>query len=438
MAENIYYHIEVKLKNKDECFTEYDLLKSEEDIIKEYITPYLKDDEFFLGTGFVKKSEIKSIVVKKTAIQVDFLVHMLQKTVESGTLFVYTRRSIFTNDYVGRNIVADLIKKINDNMIKTSDKDLIFEKEEKVFISHSAKDKDYVEELVHLLLNFGMDRNKILCTSVSGVQLEVGTPDFLIAIKDYLINSPLFICMFSQNYLDSPICLCEMGAAWITSKEQRLILTPETDYSLAANTIIGKSNGMKINERHRVAELIEQLQKMFNLPQKGMVESSQLIERYMNNLTKRTLVIKESQKNNCKKLSYQNEALEKITSKKVQENIVSEEIKTNRLIQLADDNCIGRFLLRADKKSFLDLLLELTSKDQEKVLNSLEGSYVQDTGFGGYENYITIGRVMFDYIKKSKDKECNEIALNILEGCSRYKSELNELVKDAKIEIILL
>lgn len=157
-------------------------------------------------------------------------------------------------------------------------------KEEKVFISHSAKDKEYAEELVHLLLSFGMDRNKILCTSVPGVQLEVGTPDFLIAIKDYLKNSPLFICMFSQNYLDSPICLCEMGAAWITSKEQRLILTPETEYTLAANTIIGKSNGMKIDERHRIDELIEQFQKMFDLPQKGMVESNRLIERYIKSI----------------------------------------------------------------------------------------------------------------------------------------------------------
>lgn len=157
----------------------------------------------------------------------------------------------------------------------------ILKEDNKIFISHSSLDKDYAEELVYLLLSFGMEVDKILCTSVPGVQLELGEIDFLLKIKEHLKNSPLFICLFSKNYLASSICMAEMGAAWITSKNQRLILTPDTGFELSSNTVLGRSNGMKINEKHKVCQLIEQLQDMFKLPKKSMVESNILIERYI-------------------------------------------------------------------------------------------------------------------------------------------------------------
>ncbi|MGL5051333.1 MAG: toll/interleukin-1 receptor domain-containing protein [Fusobacteriaceae bacterium] len=157
----------------------------------------------------------------------------------------------------------------------------ILKEDKKIFISHSSLDKEYAEELVELLNKFGISSEEILCTSVSGTNLKIGTPDFLLEIKKYLLTTPIFICLFSKNYLNSPICLCEMGAAWITSKEQRLMLTPETEFSLASNVVLGKSHGMKIDKIDEILEMIEGVQEYFNISKKSGSESNRIVERYL-------------------------------------------------------------------------------------------------------------------------------------------------------------
>ncbi|MGL5056392.1 MAG: toll/interleukin-1 receptor domain-containing protein [Fusobacteriaceae bacterium] len=156
----------------------------------------------------------------------------------------------------------------------------ILKEDKKIFISHSSLDKEYAEELVELLNKFGISSEEILCTSVSGTKLKIGTPDFLLEIKNYLLTTPIFICLFSKNYLNSPICLCEMGAAWITSKEQRLMLTPETEFSLASNVVLGKSHGMKIDKSDEILEMIQGLQEYFNISKKSVSESNRIVDRY--------------------------------------------------------------------------------------------------------------------------------------------------------------
>lgn len=155
------------------------------------------------------------------------------------------------------------------------------QKNKKIFISHSSLDKEYAEELVDLLNRFGISSEEILCTSVPGTRLRIGTPDFLEGIKDYLLETPVFICLFSKNYLNSPICLCEMGAAWITSKEQRLMLTPETDFRLASTVVLGRSHGMKINAESDILEVIEGLQDYFIIPKKSLAETNRIVEKYL-------------------------------------------------------------------------------------------------------------------------------------------------------------
>lgn len=154
----------------------------------------------------------------------------------------------------------------------------------KIFISHSSIDKEYAEEFIELLSDFGINHSEILCTSVPGTRLQVGTPDFLIAIKEYLIKTPIFICLFSENYLKSPICLCEMGAAWIASKEQRLILTPETEFELTRNIVLGRSHGTKINDSNGIIETLENLQVYFGIPLKNASEVNRIINKYLKSI----------------------------------------------------------------------------------------------------------------------------------------------------------
>lgn len=160
----------------------------------------------------------------------------------------------------------------------------------KIFISHSSKDKEYAEEMVQLLIGMGIKIESILCTSVAGAGLELGAPDFLRSIKDELIESPLFICLFSKNYLKSPICLCEMGAAWITSKEQVLILTPDMSFVEVTNIVLGRSQGMKINDFDKILEFIEK----YKAKELKVTEILRLQRRFLNEI-ERVFTIKKSE-----------------------------------------------------------------------------------------------------------------------------------------------
>ena len=84
-----------------------------------------------------------------------------------------------------------------------------------IFLSHSYHDKDLADRLVVLLTN-GCDvsPNDILCTSLSGMNIKVGTTSFIDYLKEQLEDPALVILLITENYLASSFCLAELGAAW--------------------------------------------------------------------------------------------------------------------------------------------------------------------------------------------------------------------------------
>lgn len=92
------------------------------------------------------------------------------------------------------------------------------EKEGKIFISHSTKDKPLVEKFIDhiLILGFGVKREEIFCTSVDGTNIQSGV-DFKKVIYKELKDSKAVIQIITKNYKSSEICLNEMGAAWVTA-----------------------------------------------------------------------------------------------------------------------------------------------------------------------------------------------------------------------------
>lgn len=84
-----------------------------------------------------------------------------------------------------------------------------------IFLSHSYHDKDLAEKLISLLTN-GCDvsRNDILCTSLSGMNIKVGTTSFVDYLREQLNSPTLVILLITENYLASSFCLAELGATW--------------------------------------------------------------------------------------------------------------------------------------------------------------------------------------------------------------------------------
>ena len=89
----------------------------------------------------------------------------------------------------------------------------------KIFISHSSQDAVYAESIVKFLINIGVKREQIFCSSVDGCGIRLGANIPETIRKEFLENDIYAIMLLSENYYASAICLNEMEAAWIAAKE---------------------------------------------------------------------------------------------------------------------------------------------------------------------------------------------------------------------------
>lgn len=84
-----------------------------------------------------------------------------------------------------------------------------------VFISHSSKDKDFVEALVSLLEEIGLNEDTLFCSSIAEYGVPLGENIFDYLKAQFQEHDIFVIFVHTPNYYQSPICLNEMGAAWI-------------------------------------------------------------------------------------------------------------------------------------------------------------------------------------------------------------------------------
>ncbi len=141
----------------------------------------------------------------------------------------------------------------------------------KIFISHSSKDIDYVKSFVEKVLILGLDilSNRIFCSSMEGQGVKSGQyiPDRL---RDEINSSSLALLFISKDYKSSEICLNEIGAAWATLTKETVIplLLPNTEFSELGFLDLSRL-GLKIYERDGILKLIqdckEELNPSFNL-----------------------------------------------------------------------------------------------------------------------------------------------------------------------------
>jgi hypothetical protein len=104
---------------------------------------------------------------------------------------------------------------------------------DKIFISHSSKDKEIVNAFVEIILILGLElkRSNIFSTSLDGLDVKSGE-DFKQRIKRELIEAKVVIQMLSKNYRSSEVCLNEMGAAWVLCDRVIPFVFKDMDYDV--------------------------------------------------------------------------------------------------------------------------------------------------------------------------------------------------------------
>lgn len=173
-----------------------------------------------------------------------------------------SKKQVFKKVQQFRSFLEPLKDEIPDD---TSHRDQEVESKnlEKIFISHASEDEPLVSAVVNLLSLIGVPDKQIFCTSLPGYDIDLGD-NWLDTLKKEITDGVLVLFVLSENYFQSTICLCEMGAAWALSKKHIPILLPTIDFE-KARAVIPLTQGMKINQKHKWTKLKSQLESMLKI-----------------------------------------------------------------------------------------------------------------------------------------------------------------------------
>ena len=135
----------------------------------------------------------------------------------------------------------------------------------RLFISHASVDEELAEALSDLIrLGTGLSHERILCTSLEGMGIPVGTTDYLEFIRGQLSDAGLVLPLFTPAFFDSEACLIEIGAMWGLEMPRFPLLVPPVDYA-RVEELLGKIQGAKINQSKGLSDLHDRIVHTFGL-----------------------------------------------------------------------------------------------------------------------------------------------------------------------------
>ena len=104
------------------------------------------------------------------------------------------------------------------------------ESQEKIiFLSHKSDDKKYGNALRDFIIGLGVKDEQLIYTSHPLNKIPMD--ENIYAYLRRHINSNMFmIILWSDKYLESPACLNEMGAAWVTQADYTNIYVPDFSF----------------------------------------------------------------------------------------------------------------------------------------------------------------------------------------------------------------
>ena len=137
-----------------------------------------------------------------------------------------------------------------------------------VFVSHSAKDKRFVEAFVDMLESLGFTSENLFCSSIEGYGIPLSN-DIFETLRALFSEHDLFVIFIhSPRYYSSAISLNEMGAAWVLRTDFCSILTKDMEFSGMKGVVNANSISIKVDSEEapaRLTELKDQLLKKFSL-----------------------------------------------------------------------------------------------------------------------------------------------------------------------------
>lgn len=108
-----------------------------------------------------------------------------------------------------------------------------------VFISHAAADAPVAKIFVNLIESgIGVLPENIFCISNKGQGIRPGA-EFKLSIRENLDDATTVIALISENYYNSPFCMCELGGTWLQAKDFIPILIPPIRFADMKAVLVG-------------------------------------------------------------------------------------------------------------------------------------------------------------------------------------------------------
>ena len=163
-----------------------------------------------------------------------------------------------------------------------------------IFLSHKSDDKKYGDALEKFITGLGVKSNQLIYTShpLHKIPLDENIYDYL---KRHIYGNMFMIILWSDKYLDSPACLNEMGAAWVTQSDYTNIYVPSFSFGnpkyheCAVDT---RKMGAVLNgDAHCKSNMIElknKIQSLFGLTDDEQ-KSSYLLDQFIKDITEENI-----------------------------------------------------------------------------------------------------------------------------------------------------
>jgi len=165
-----------------------------------------------------------------------------------------------------------------------------------IFLSHSSSDKKYGDALKNFITGLGVKNDQFIYTShpLHKIPLDENIYEYL---RKQFGRKIFVIFLWSDAYLNNPICLCEMGAAWVTQSDFTNIFIPSFQFDNNPRfnqcPVDKQKMGVVLTEgcRTSMIELKNKILSLFRL-EIDEISASHLLDEFVGKITNREIVEK--------------------------------------------------------------------------------------------------------------------------------------------------
>lgn len=214
-----------------------------------------------------------------------------------------------------------------------------------VFVSHSSKDKEFVDALVNLLDDMGFTKETLFCSSVR----EYGIPlsgDIFETIRGLFLKHDLYVIfVHSPRFYSSAVSLNEMGAAWVLKTGFCSILTNDMEYAKMKGVVNNANISIKVNEKEAPSlfnDLYKHLSSIFSFQEMDMNKWERKRDQFLSVVRNlKYEEVKDSVEENSVDMEYKKLQIEKLKAEAdarlkavIRGNIIESRTKGNRILKI--------------------------------------------------------------------------------------------------------